>query len=95
MVDDDNDKDNDDDDDDQDLCIDKRNGDPVVVDDPGELLADGDDLADNCTDGLGKQGVVSFSYIIILGKQGIFFLVEWLSNVQIFHDTCLGYDLRS
>ena len=45
---------------DEDLGVHKRNGDPVVVDDPGELLADGDDLANNCTDGLGKQGVVNF-----------------------------------
>ena len=42
---------------DEDLSIDKRNGDPVVVDDPGELLTDCDNLADHCADRLmDKQG---------------------------------------
>ena len=71
--DDDSDKDDDDDDDDQDLCIDKRNGDPVVVDDPGELLADGDDLANNCTNGLGKQGVVNFGETRYILSRGMAF----------------------
>ena len=42
---------------DEDLSIDKRNGDPVVVDDPGELLTDCDNLAHHCADCLvDKQG---------------------------------------
>ena len=44
-----------------------------MVDDPGELLADGDDLANNCTNGLGKQGVVNFGETRYILSRGMAF----------------------
>ena len=41
---------------DEDLGVHKRNRDPVMVDDPSELLPNVDNLAHHCPDRLEKQG---------------------------------------
>ena len=37
------------------LCINKRDGDPIMVDYPGQLLSDGDNLTHHCSDRLMEE----------------------------------------